>query len=113
MIDKKAMSITASQAADRHIASSGLRRKSYHQGFLAGAAWAESHLRETGQLLDWRPYPEERPEVDGGDYFIAFRHAGPENASVIATHGHKSNMWLDANVYAWAYMPKPPQPDEL
>ena len=90
-----------------------IKCREYVNLFHAGARWAESHLRETGQLLDWRPYPEEKPEGDGGDYFIAFRHAGPEKASVIATHGHKSNMWLEAKVYAWAYMPKPPQPDEL
>ena len=103
MIDEKTIQ-AAEQNAEIH---------DYVGLFHSGARWAESYLREAGQLLDWRPYPEERPEVDGGDYFIAFRHAGPEKASVIATHGHKSNMWLEAKVYAWAYMPKPPQPNEL
>ena len=112
MIDEKKLNDAASSCSRVSCPIEPLRGIML-QGFLSGAAWAESHLRETGQLLDWRPYPEEKPEGDGGDYFIAFRHAGPEKASVIATHGHKSNMWLEAKVYAWAYMPKPPQPDEL
>lgn len=64
MIDEKKLNDAASSCSRVSCPIEPLRGIML-QGFLSGAAWAESHLRETGQLLDWRPYPEEKPEKDG------------------------------------------------
>ena len=45
MIEKKAMSRKAKLEAEKHVTASILRKQSYRQGFISGAAWAESEIR--------------------------------------------------------------------
>lgn len=67
--------------------------------------WAVNHLRETGQLIEWHPYPETKPEKEGY-YLITLRR---DDALVMSIYFINR---FPVGTTAWAHMPAPAKKSE-